>query len=134
MPRIAGIDIPDYKKINFSLRYIYGVGPKIATDLLKKTHIDPDKRARDLTGDEINKIQKALDQYPIEGDLRRIINDNINRLKRVKSYRGQRHIQGLPCRGQRTRSNARTRRGRKVTIGAMSKEMAAKLEAAKKKK
>lgn len=131
MPRIAGIDIPDHKKVAFALRYVYGIGPKIASDILEKTRINPDKRARDLTTDEINKIQAVLEKYPVEGDLRRMISDNIIRLKRVKAYRGLRHIAGLPVRGQRTRSNARTKRGGRRTIGAMSKEMATKLEAAK---
>ncbi len=124
MPRIAGIDIPDHKKVAFALRYVYGIGPKIASDILEKTRINPDKRARDLTTD-------VLEKYPVEGDLRRMISDNIIRLKRVKAYRGLRHIAGLPVRGQRTRSNARTKRGGRRTIGAMSKEMATKLEAAK---
>jgi len=131
MPRIAGIDIPDHKKVAFALRYVYGIGPKVASDILEKTRINPDKRARDLTTDEINKIQAVLEKYPVEGDLRRMISDNIIRLKRVKAYRGLRHIAGLPVRGQRTRSNARTKRGGRRTIGAMSKEMATKLETAK---
>lgn len=131
MPRIAGIDIPDHKKVAFALRYVYGIGPKTASEILEKTRINPDKRARDLTTDEINKIQAVLEKYPVEGDLRRMISDNIIRLKRVKAYRGLRHIAGLPVRGQRTRSNARTKRGGRRTIGAMSKELAAKLETAK---
>ena len=132
MPRIAGHDIPDDKKVAFSLRYIYGVGPKISEDILKKTKINPDKRAKDLTSDEINKIQAALDTVMVEGDLRREINDNVARLKRIHAYRGLRHIAGLPVRGQRTRVNARTKRGSRKTIGSMTKEAAAKLEAAKK--
>jgi small subunit ribosomal protein S13 len=125
MPRIAGIDIPDHKKVAFALRYIYGVGPKVADELIAKTRINADKRARDLTTDEINKIQAALDTYMVEGDLRRSVNDNISRLRRIKSYRGARHAAGLPARGQRTRSNARTKRGAKRTIGAIAKEAAA---------
>lgn len=132
MPRIAGHDIPDNKKINFSLRYIYGVGPKVAEEIIKKCKINPDKRAKDLTGEEINRIQAALDAYLIEGDLRREINDNIARLKRIQSYRGMRHSAGLPSRGQRTRSNARTRRGARRTIGSVTKEVASKLEETKK--
>jgi small subunit ribosomal protein S13 len=134
MPRIAGHDIPDNKKINFALRYIYGVGPQLAEDIIKQCKINPDKRAKDLTGEEINRIQTALDKYLVEGDLRREINDNIARLKRIQSYRGMRHSAGLPTRGQRTRSNARTKRGARRTIGAMSKEAASKLEEAKKTK
>ena len=132
MPRIAGHDIPDSKKIAFSLRYIYGVGPKIANEIVKKCKINPDKRAKELTSEEINKIQVILDDYLIEGDLRREISDNLARLKRIHCYRGLRHIVGLPVRGQRTRSNARTKRGVRRTIGALSKEAASKLDEAKK--
>jgi small subunit ribosomal protein S13 len=134
MPRIAGHDIPDNKKINFSLQYIYGIGPHLAEEIVKKCKINPDKRAKELTGEEINRIQAALDTYMIEGDLRREVNDNIARLKRIQAYRGLRHIAGLPTRGQRTRSNARTKRGARRTIGSMSKEAASKLEEAKKAK
>jgi len=132
MPRIAGQDLPDHKKVPYALRYIFGVGPKIADEIVAKTKINPDKRANELSSEEINKIQAALDQVMIEGDLRREINDNISRLKRIHAYRGLRHITGLPARGQRTRSNARTKRGAKKTIGALSKEAAAKAEEAKK--
>lgn len=134
MPRIAGIDLPEHKKIRFSLRYLYGVGPKIADAVLSEAKVDPEKRARDLSGDEISRIQRVLEKHNVEGNLRRIINDNIDRLKRVKTYRGMRHQAGLPVRGQRTRSNSRTKRGARRTIGAMTKEAAAKLEAAKKTK
>jgi len=131
MPRIAGQDIPDHKKVPFALRYIFGVGPKIADEVVAKTKINPDKRASELTPEEINRLQMVLDQIITEGDLRREINDNISRLKRIHAYRGARHAAGLPTRGQRTRSNARTKRGAKRTIGAVSKEAAAKQEAAK---
>ncbi len=134
MPRIAGIDLPEHKKIRFSLRYLYGVGPKIADAVLSEAKVDPEKRARDLSGDEISRIQRVLEKHNVEGNLRRIINDNIDRLKRVKAYRGMRHQAGLPVRGQRTRSNSRTKRGARRTIGAMTKEAAAKLDAAKKAK
>ncbi len=130
-PRIAGIDSPDHKKILYSLQYLYGVGPKVAQDALSEAQVDPDKRARDLNGDELNRIQRALEKFMLEGNLRRIINDNVDRLKRIKSYRGARHAAGLPSRGQRTRSNARTKRGAKRTVGSMTKEMAAKLDTAK---
>lgn len=132
MPRLSGIDIPDHKKILFSLQYIYGVGPKVATETLRDAQVDPDKRARDLTADEINRIARILEKFNLEGNLRRLINENVDRLKRIKAYRGLRHIAGLPARGQRTRSNARTKRGAKRTVGSMTKEMAAKLDAAKK--
>ena len=132
MPRIAGIDIPDDKKVRISLRYVFGVGPKLAEDVLKECQVNPDKRAKDLTGEEINKIQRVLEKYNVEGNLRRLIRENIDRLKRIGSYRGMRHKAGLPTRGQRTRSNARTRRNKKrVAVGAISKEMATKLETAK---
>ncbi len=134
MPRISGVDVPDNKKIKIALRYIYGIGATSALDICEKAQIDPDKRAKDLTGAEIGKIQKVLENYLIEGDLRQYVRDNIKRYQRIKSYRGLRHSQNLPVRGQRTRSNARTKRGKRSTVGAMSKEMATKLEQAKKNK
>jgi small subunit ribosomal protein S13 len=132
MPRIAGIDIPDHKKVYFSLQYVYGVGEKIARDVLNEARVDGDKRSRELTADEVNRIQRVLEKYNVEGNLRRLVNENVDRLKRVKAYRGLRHAAGLPARGQRTRSNARTKRGAKRTVGSMTKEMAAKLDTAKK--
>ncbi len=131
MPRIAGHDIPDNKKINYSLRSIFGIGPHLAEEIVAKCKLNPDKRAKDLTGEEINRIQAVLDDYLVEGDLRREINDNITRLKRIQSYRGMRHNAGLPARGQRTRSNARTKRGARRTIGSITKEAASKMEEAK---
>lgn len=132
MPRIAGTDIPEHKKVVYSLCSVYGVGKKIAQDVVAQAKIDPDKRARDLTSDEVNKIQRILEQYPLEGDLRRMISDNINRLKRIKSYRGSRHAAGLPARGQRTKVNSRTvRGGGRKTVGSLTKEAAAKLETPK---
>lgn len=132
MPRIAGIDIPLQKKTRISLSYIYGVGRSNVEDILRDANVDGDKRAKDLTGDEIARIQKVLEKMNVEGTLRRMIRDNIDRLKRIGSYRGSRHMASLPSRGQRTRTNARTRRGKRKTVGAMSKELAAKLDAAKK--
>lgn len=132
MLRIAGVDIPEEKKLTYSLRYIKGIGLKTAENILKETRLSPEKRARDLTSEEVGKIQAALDKYLIEGDLRRKVMDDIDRLRRIKSYRGVRHSVGLPARGQRTRTNSRTVRGNKRrTIGSMTKEMAAKLEEAK---
>ena len=128
MPRITGFDIPDEKKIAFSLRYIYGVGPKVSAQILDQAKVDPDKRAKELTADEINRIAKQLDRHTVGGQLRRMVRDNIERLKRVGSYKGLRHRMGLPVRGQRTRTNARTNRGKRKTVGALSKEIAAKLE------
>lgn len=132
MPRIAGTDIPDHKKVLYSLQSIYGVGKYRASKVCQISQVDPDKRARDLTGDEINRLQRALEQFATEGDLRRMINENIDRLKRVKAYRGIRHMMGLPARGQRTKTNARTRRGKRRTVGSMTKDMASKLDSAKK--
>lgn len=136
MPRIVGVDIPDQKKIYYSLQSIYGVGKKVAADILEIANVDQHKRARDLTADEVNRIQRALDGRMLEGDLRRDINDNVDRLKRIRCYRGIRHIMKLPARGQRTRTNSRSVRGggKRRTVGSMTKEMAAKLEAAKKSK
>ncbi len=135
MLRISGVDIPEQKKVAFALRYIHGVGPKVAADVIHRSNIDENKRARDLTSEEIGRIQTVLEQYVIEGDLKRKVADDIDRLKRIRSYRGLRHIAGLPVRGQRTRTNSRSVRGNKrTTIGSMTKEMAAKLEEAKNKK
>lgn len=132
MPRIAGVDIPVQKKTRIALTYIYGIGRSNVEDVLNEARVDGDKRAKDLSGDEVSRLQKVLERMNIEGNLRRLIRDNIERLKRINSYRGMRHTMGLPVRGQRTRVNARTRRGKRKTVGAMTKEMAAKLDAAKK--
>lgn len=133
MPRIAGIDLPQKKKLFIALTYIYGVGPSVVQDLIKKANVDGDKRVEALTPEEVSRIQKVIDTtIEVEGNLRKKIRDHIERLKRIGSYRGTRHIKALPVRGQRTRTNARTNRGRRRTVGAMTKEMAAKLETAKK--
>ena len=117
MPRIAGVDIPENKQVRYSIRYIYGIGPKTADDILREQEIDPTKKARDLTDDEVGKIASYLDANVIvEGSLRRQIQQNIQRLRDIRSYRGERHRKGLPVRGQRTRCNARTRKGRKKTV------------------
>lgn len=117
MPRLVGVDIPNDKLVYISLQYIYGVGPHIATEVLEKLGIDPCKRAKDLTEDELSRLATVLDkEYMIEGALRRQIAQNIQRLKRIGCYRGLRHIRSLPARGQRTRTNARTRKGRKKTV------------------
>ena len=117
MPRIAGVDIPADKKVKFSLRYIYGVGPTNAMQILKELGIDPERRAKDLTEEELAKIIGILDRgIAVEGALRRNIQQNIARLRDIQSYRGNRHRRGLPVRGQRTRSNARTRKGPRKTV------------------
>lgn len=132
MPRISGVDIPAAKKTKFSLAYIYGIGLKNVDTILLEAGVDGDKRAKDLSADEVLRLQRVVDRMNVEGNLRRVLRENIERLKRIGSYRGSRHAHGLPARGQRTRVNARTRRGRRATVGAMSKEMAAKIDAAKK--
>ena len=117
MPRIAGVDIPADKKIKISLRYIYGVGPSNALVILKEAGIDPERRARELTEEELAKIIGIIDRgILVEGALRRQIQQNIARLRDVGSYRGYRHRRSLPVRGQRTRSNARTRKGPRKTV------------------
>ena len=117
MPRISGIDIPENKKVRYSLRYIYGIGPKTADDILEAAKINPDKKSRDLTDDEVGLIAAYLDENVlVEGTLRRQVKQNIQRLRDIRSYRGERHRKGLPTRGQRTRCNARTRKGRKKTV------------------
>lgn len=117
MPRISGIDIPPDKKIKISLRYIYGVGPANALDILKEAGIDPERRAKDLNEDELAKIIGIIDKgILVEGALRRNIQQNIARLREIGSYRGNRHRRALPVRGQRTRSNARTRKGPRKTV------------------
>ena len=133
MPRIIGIDIPDRKKALFSLTSVYGVGQKRAAIILNEANVDPDKRAAELTTNELSRIQKALERFRLEGDLRRQVSDNIDRLIRIRAYRGLRHQVKLPCRGQRTRTNARTARGgvKRRTIGSISKEQATKTEPAK---
>ncbi len=133
MPRIAGIDLPDNKRTEISLTYIFGIGRANVLPILKQANVDPDKRAKDLTAEELNRLQRAIEQYPIEGALRERIRDNIQRFKRIGSYRGMRHVANLPSRGQRTRVNGRTRRGKRRTVGAMKKDdMAKQTEAAKK--
>lgn len=120
MARILGIDIPSEKRIDISLRYIYGIGPKLSNEILEKTEIDGATRAKDLTEDQLAKIVHTIqeDGYNVEGDLRREITMNLKRLKSIRAYRGIRHERGLPVRGQRTSTNARTRKGPKKTVGA----------------
>lgn len=133
MPRIAGIDIPNEKRIDVSLTYIFGIGEKVAKDILKSAKVAPNIRTKDLTSEELKNIQAAIETLPTEGELRKMIRDNIETLKRIQSYRGLRHSMGLPVHGQRTRTNARTRKGKRKTIGAVSKEEAPKVETAEKK-
>lgn len=125
MPRIAGVDIPENKKIEISLTYIFGIGRTLARRIITHTKVDPDKRAAALTPQEVNRLKDFIEKnYKIEGDLRRDIMLNIKRLKDVKAYRGIRHIKGLPVKGQRTKSNSRTRRGNKRrTVGSGRKAL-----------
>lgn len=134
MPRVLGIDIPGQKRIEFSLRYIYGIGPTLAKELVQKAGIDPMKKADELTDEEITKLSNILQSdYKVEGDLRREVQQNIRRLIAIKCYRGIRHQKGLPVRGQRTRTNARTRKGPRKTVGVVrGKEARAALKAAMK--
>jgi small subunit ribosomal protein S13 len=117
VPRIAGIDVPEKKKIYFALQYIHGIGPKFAGDILTEAKVNPDLRASEVDEQALAKINEIIDNtYLVEGALRRQVQQNIQRLKDTRSYRGERHRKGLPTRGQRTRSNARTRKGRKKTV------------------
>ncbi|KPJ70645.1 30S ribosomal protein S13 [Microgenomates bacterium DG_75] len=125
--RIAGVDLPVEKKVDIGLTVIYGIGRKNAQEILKETKVDPQKRIKDLTTEEVTRLQKAVEKMPTEGELRGMVSENIKRLKTTGSYRGVRHIQGLPARGQRTRANARTKRGKRRTVGAMRKKDLAKL-------
>lgn len=125
--RISGVTIPEEKKLEISLAYIYGVGRSNVHKILEIAKVDGAKRVNTLTEEEQKRIQQALEGYKIEGDLRTEVNGNIRRLKDIGAYRGMRHAKNLPARGQRTRSNARTKRGKRVTIGAIKKEVATKM-------
>lgn len=117
MPRVAGIDIPEKKKIYFALQYVHGIGPKFAKDILTEAGVNPDQRANEVDEQKLAQINALIDaNYLVEGALRRQVQQNIQRLKDIRSYRGDRHRKGLPVRGQRTQSNARTRKGKKKTV------------------
>jgi small subunit ribosomal protein S13 len=122
MPRIIGIDIPDNKRLEVSLTYIYGVGRKLSNDIIEKLSLNPNMKAHNLSEDDIARINAVLQsEYVVEGDLRRQIQNNIKRLISIHSYRGMRHRLGLPVRGQRTRTNARTRKGKRKTVANKKK-------------
>ena len=122
MARIAGVDIPNNKRVEIALTYIYGIGRKSANDILAKTGINPDTRAKDLTEEEVAKLRDEIENsYVVEGDLRREVSLNIKRLVEINCYRGIRHRKGLPVRGQRTKTNARTRKGPAKTIANKKK-------------
>lgn len=126
--RISGIEIPDNERAQVALTRFYGIGPKNVIELAKNAGIDLNTRIKALTRDDISNLMKALENFQVEGDLKREIRENIDRLKAIKCYRGIRHIVSLPVRGQRTKSNARTRKGRKKTVGSLTKEAWAKIE------
>lgn len=122
LARIAGVDLPRDKRVEVALTYIYGIGRPTSNAILTKTQVNPDTRVRDLTEDEVARLRDVIErEYVIEGDLRRTVQMNIKRLMDIGSYRGLRHRRGLPVRGQRTRTNARTRKGKKRTVGVRRK-------------
>ena len=122
MARIAGTDIPSDKKLKIALRYVYGLGPKLALDLLDRVGLNPEMKARDLNEEDVTRINGELEKnFSVEGQLRRQIIQNVQRLKDIRCYRGLRHIRGLPVRGQQTQSNARTRKGPRVTVAGKKK-------------
>ena len=122
MPRVIGIDIPDNKRLEISLTYLYGIGRKLSNDIIKQLGLDPNMRANKLSQDDLARINNLLQsQYVVEGDLRRQIQNNIKRLVSIHSYRGTRHRLGLPVRGQRTRTNSRTRKGKRKTVANKKK-------------
>jgi len=127
MARISGVTIPGEKQIWVALTYVYGIGPKTAEDILAAAKVERTVRTKDLTDTEVARIQDHINEHlTVEGELQRIVGGNIKRLKDIKAYRGLRHAANLPSRGQRTKTNARTRRGRKVTVGGTAKKVASK--------
>ena len=122
MPRIAGVDIPAQKRVEISLQYIYGIGPNLSKQIIALSKVNPDTRAKDLTEEEISKLRDLIEKrFRVEGELKKEIDLNIKRLVEIGSYRGVRHRRGLPVRGQRTRTNARTRRGPRRTVAGRGK-------------
>ena len=128
MARILGVDIPENKRILVSLTYVYGIGRTLSKKILEVAKIDPDKRTRDLTDEELASIRSEIEKQrlQVEGELRRVVSQNIRRLQEIKSYKGLRHAKGLPVRGQRTSTNARTRKGKRKTVGGAQKKATAK--------
>jgi small subunit ribosomal protein S13 len=127
MARISGVTIPSEKQVHVALTYVYGVGPKSAADILKAAKVESTVRVKDLTDAEVSRIQEAINaDYLVEGELQRVVAGNIKRLKDINAYRGLRHKQNLPSRGQRTKTNARTRRGKKTTVSGTAKKVASK--------
>jgi small subunit ribosomal protein S13 len=127
MARISGVTIPSDKQVWVGLTYVFGIGPKSAQDIVVKAKVEPTVRVKNLTDAEISRLQEVINtDYLVEGELQRIVSGNIKRLKDINSYRGIRHKANLPTRGQRTKTNARTRRGKKVTVGGTAKKVASK--------
>jgi len=127
MARLVGVTIPSEKQVQIALTYIYGIGPKISEQILQTAKVEPTVRVKDLTEAELTRLADAISaDYMVEGELQRVVTSNIKRLKDINSYRGLRHKANLPTRGQRTRTNARTRRGKKITVGGTAKKVAAK--------
>lgn len=127
MARISGVTIPSDKQVQIALTYVYGIGPKFASNILVAAKVEPTVRVKDLTDAEVSRIQDFINEnYTVEGELQRIVAGNIKRLKDINAYRGLRHKMGLPSRGQRTKTNARTRRGRKSTVGGTAKKTPSK--------
>lgn len=127
MARISGVTIPNEKQIWVALTYVYGIGPKTADSILEAAKVERTVRTKDLTDAEVGRIQDCInEQYTVEGELQRIVSGNIKRLKDISAYRGLRHKANLPSRGQRTKTNARTRRGKKTTVGGTAKKVASK--------
>ena len=127
MARIAGVDIPNAKRVEISLCYIYGIGLSTSRKILERTRVNPDTRVKDLSEEEVNRLREVIDrEHKVEGDLRREVDMNIKRLIEIGCYRGMRHRRNLPVRGQRTRTNARTRRGPKITVAGKKKAAAKK--------
>lgn len=122
MARIAGVDIPEDKRAEISLTYIFGIGRSVSNEILKKAGVSPDIRIKDMNGEDLNRIRSLIEsEYKVEGERRQDIFQNIRRLKEIKCYRGVRHKKGLPTRGQRTRSNAHTRKGRNIAVGGLKR-------------
>lgn len=127
MARISGVTIPEQKQVWIALTYVHGIGEKSSYDILAVAKVEPTTRVKALTDDEIGRIQEVINNdYKVEGDLQREVSTNIKRLKEIKTYRGMRHSMNLPSRGQRTKTNARTRRGKKLTVGGTAKKAASK--------
>jgi len=127
MARISGVTIPNEKQIRYALQYVYGIGDNTSASILEKAKVDLTVRVKDLTDAEISRIQDVINErHIVEGELQRIVTTNIKRLKDIKSYRGQRHGNNLPSRGQRTKTNGRTRKGKKMTVGGTAKKAASK--------